>query len=720
MGCACHEISRKSPKANKHLDNDYKINNWEDNWKNLEIYGLNNLESEKKGDKVEQKSKNIKPKLSQKNSNKIKEKEKQIIENVEQNEIEKEQDKNIQNNNTSIKDSKDNKDNSNDININNIIIGSINYNIIDNKNKDNKENEENINNIKDNNNDIKDNNNDIKDNNNEMKDNINNSKDNDFICTKKPKEEEKEEENQQFQQSILKNSSKKESSRVFTNRGSVIEKKEDEINNTNNDKNKSDNNYEQFDLNKDFIFVCPKCKKNINKIESVLYQPESKEFLVTYKCLCKEPTQKYFYNIISKDTDDQCIIHREFFIKKCEDCNILLCETCINENKKLNKHKEHKIESIINKDIMDKIEEKKDEFKGIKILQKLYDLYNPKENNNIYLINQEDLINQEVINSLKNVNNIKSGTVVSKKNLEKINFKNIKTIQGHDEPISSMTKLKNEMIATGSYDGKVKIWDITKDVNDALIMEKNAVGTVFCLLEFEPDKLLGGTSSNMVNLWDLTDKNNKEYIHTFYKHYLWVHALVKCDDDHFASASNDTKIIIWNFRTQKSEKILEGHTDCIMDMIMLQNGHLCTASADETIRVWDWKEGKCLFSFKAHENYVKCLCELNDKKLITGSEDNNIGVWKEESDEYKKIQIFEGHNYPVRSLCQFDENRFISGSFDNKIKIWKLNLDKNEYEHEQTLEGHLSNVISVIKYSDDVIISCSNDKTIKIWKNIKI
>ena len=139
MGCACHEISRKSPKANKHLDNDYKINNWEDNWKNLEIYGLNNLESEKKGDKVEQKSKNIKPKLSQKNSNEIKEKEKQIIENVEQNEIEKEQDKNIQNNNTSIKDCKDNKDNSNDININNIIIGSINYNIIDNKNKDNKE-----------------------------------------------------------------------------------------------------------------------------------------------------------------------------------------------------------------------------------------------------------------------------------------------------------------------------------------------------------------------------------------------------------------------------------------------------------------------------------------------------------------------------------------------------------------------------------------------------
>ena len=141
-------------------------------------------------------------------------------------------------------------------------------------------------------------------------------------------------------------------------------------------------------------------------------------------------------------------------------------------------------------------------------------------------------------------------------------------------------------------------------------MNKNAIGSVFCLLEFEPGKLLGGTSTNMVNLWDLDDEKNEEYIHNFYKHHLWVNALVKCDETHFASASNDSTIIIWNYKDKNFENILMGHTDCIMAMIILKNGYLCTASADEDIRIWDWKQLICLNSFKPHKKYVKCLLEL--------------------------------------------------------------------------------------------------------------
>ena len=590
-------------------------------------------------------------------------------------------------------------DNSNDLN-NNIIINNIN----------DKDDININNNIKDNNN-----NNINKENiSNNSKDNLNNnSKENNNELI----QDKKDEENLPSPQSVINNSSKKEGTQFFTNEGTKIKENNNNNENDGNEKNKYNNNhYETLEAEKELYLICPECHSNIIRIESVLYQEESKEFLVSYKCLCREPAQKYFYNIISKDKTF-CDFHRYPNIKICEDCEKLLCKDCSNE------HKEHKINLIINKDIiseeiMQKIKEKKEEFKGINILQNLFDFYHYEKIIEQELINQGELKYKEVQNSLKYINNYKPGTIISKPQEEIMNYKNTKTIQAHNERISSLTKLQNDMIATGSYDGKVKIWDISKEEKDALVMVKNAIGTVFCLLEFEPDKLLGGTSANMVNLWDLSDKNNQEYIHNFYQHYLWVHALVKCDEDHFASASNDTKIIIWNYRNQKSEKILEGHSDCIMDMIMLQSGYLCTASADETIRIWDWKEAKCLFSFKPHKKYVKCICELNNKLLITGSEDNTIGICKEKEkpQEYENIKLLEGHTYPVRSLCQLDDKHFVSGSFDNKIKIW--NLDK--FECIQTLEGHKSNVISVIKYKDDILISCSNDKTIKIWENIKI
>ena len=499
-----------------------------------------------------------------------------------------------------------------------------------------------------------------------------------------------------------------------------------EIKNVNDDLPKTYTNQGDEDENnnnqgeeKNYFLICPDCGKNILKIESVKYQPEKKDFIVQYNCFCETKSQKYFEQILT-DFQNSCDIDRNQVTIICEDCKTELCKECFEE------HKKHKIKSIINKEviseeIMAKINEKKDEFIKIDILQKLYEFYVSYKNDEINNIqinidNVEKSINsnREILEK-KNDNNEEEKKIFS--NGSTFNYKNTKTLKGHKDRLAVLIKLsKNNLIATGSYDGTVKIWDITKDENEALIMNKNAIGSVFCLLEFEPGKLLGGTSANMVNLWDLEDEDNQEYIYNFYKHYLWVQALVKCDENHFASASNDTRIIIWDYTNRKDEIYLEGHNDCIMDMIMLKNGYLCTSSADENIGIWDWKQQKCLFFFKAHEKYVKCLCELSNGYLLTGSEDNSIGVWKEKSSSYENIKYIriKGHSKSIRTLCQIDNDHFASGSFDHTIKIWNI----INWECLQTLKGHSMNVIDIIKFDDNTLISCSNDQTIKIWNNI--
>jgi WD40 repeat protein len=499
-------------------------------------------------------------------------------------------------------------------------------------------------------------------------------------------------------------------------------KNENENDNETNSKIKNENDdlpktYTNQGEEKNYFLICPDCGKNILKIESVYYQPEKKDFIVQYNCFCETKSPKYFEQILT-DFQNSCDIDRNQVTIICEDCKTELCKECFEE------HKKHKIKSIINKEviseeIMAKINEKKDEFIKIDILQKLYEFYVSYKNDEINNIqinidNVEKSINSNIeILEKKNDNNEEEKRIFS--NGSTFNYKNTKTLKGHKDRLAVLIKLsKNNLIATGSYDGTVKIWDITKDENEALIMNKNAIGSVFCLLEFEPGKLLGGTSANMVNLWDLEDEDNQEYIYNFYKHYLWVQALVKCDENHFASASNDTRIIIWDYTNRKDEIYLEGHNDCIMDMIMLKNGYLCTSSADENIRIWDWKQQKCLFFFKGHEKYVKCLCELSNGYLLTGSEDNSIGVWEEKSSSYENIKYIEGHSKSIRTLCQIDNDHFASGSFDYTIKIWNI----INWECLQTLKGHSMNVIDIIKFDDNTLISCSNDQTIKIWNNI--
>ena len=328
-----------------------------------------------------------------------------------------------------------------------------------------------------------------------------------------------------------------------------------------------------------------------------------------------------------------------------------------------------------------------------------------KEQNNINPIknmissNNENNFNENLLpNSMTQINQriIKS-------------YRNTKTLIGHEERIVSMIILSSGYIATGAYDNSIRIWDPKKNGKEALIDTRFSVGYILSLLELKPNLIYAGNSYNAIDIFDLNIKSIDPNLRLF-GHILWVIALVKCDEKHFASASNDAKIFIWNSEKNIKIKELAGHTDCILTMILLTNGNLCTGSADKTIKIWDWKNGKNLFSFKAHDSWVKCVFQFNDDRLLSGSDDKKIKIW----DLHQNLLgTLKEHTHSVRTFCKINDYYFASGSFDNTIKIW----DFTEKNCVQTLEGHASNVICILHF-DNKLISCSSDKTIKIWEEI--
>ena len=341
-------------------------------------------------------------------------------------------------------------------------------------------------------------------------------------------------------------------------------------------------------------------------------------------------------------------------------------------------------------------------------------------NNNINNINDISSNNNNNNNENDNANQSKIDNIIDINQNDQIDnqptylkeYENTKTIKGHERRISSLIALESGYIATGSYDSSIKIWDITKEGDQALIKVKYSVGYVLCLLEFKRDELIIGNSENCIDIFDLNDGKEDAIVARYVEHKLYVNALVKCDDTHFASASNDATIIIWEYNDRpgniKKQSVLEGHSDCILTMILLSDGRLCSGSADHDIRIWDWKNSSCTNYFRAHDNWIKYLLQFDDKILLSSSDDKAIKIWDE---NYNEIGKFEGHEAAVRTLCKIDDNYFASGGFDNKIKIWDFKNKKCV----QTLEGHMSNVLCIIKYNDK-LISSSCDRTIKIWE----
>ena len=68
--------------------------------------------------------------------------------------------------------------------------------------------------------------------------------------------------------------------------------------------------------------------------------------------------------------------------------------------------------------------------------------------------------------------------------------------------------------------------------------------------------------NNMINLWNIKDKENDEFIFNFYEQFLFINILVKYDKNHFTDAFNNSRIIILNNKNKIYENILNGHTDC--------------------------------------------------------------------------------------------------------------------------------------------------------------
>ena len=297
--------------------------------------------------------------------------------------------------------------------------------------------------------------------------------------------------------------------------------------------------------------------------------------------------------------------------------------------------------------------------------------------------------------------------IINQKIYENFELKN--SNEAHYDIITCLIELHNKKIMTGSYDKTVKTWNLDQNFNFQCDRIVKTEEKVMCLLEFESNMILIGTQLETIGLIDIN--NPKQKMHSFKGHLLYINCLVKCDEQNFASASNDTDIRIWNYYKRECIGVLSGHQNNIFCLIKLKNGKLCSGSADKTIKIWNWNENKCEINITVNRSWIKCLYELNNGNIISGGDDAMISVW-ENNKEKKELK---GHEDSIKALYAIDERYIASASFDKTIKIWDLNTGNNI----QTLIGHLDKVICVLYHSDGYLLSCSKDKTLKIWKQGK-
>ncbi len=229
----------------------------------------------------------------------------------------------------------------------------------------------------------------------------------------------------------------------------------------------------------------------------------------------------------------------------------------------------------------------------------------------------------------------------------------------------------------------------------------------------------------------------------FAAHPRHVITCLQFDDDKIITGSDDTLIHVYDTKTGKLRKRLEGHEGGVW-ALQYEGNMLVSGSTDRSVRVWDIEKGLCTQVFYGHTSTVRCLQILMptdtgkvlDGKavmsppkplIITGSRDSQLRVWRlPEAGSRRYIQtgppandaecpyfirILSGHSHSVRAISAHGDT-LVSGSYDSTVRVWRISTG----EALHVLQGHSQKVYSVVlDHKRNRCISGSMDSLVKIW-----
>ncbi|KAI6246743.1 putative E3 ubiquitin ligase complex SCF subunit sconB [Erysiphe necator] len=284
-----------------------------------------------------------------------------------------------------------------------------------------------------------------------------------------------------------------------------------------------------------------------------------------------------------------------------------------------------------------------------------------------------------------------------------------KVFKGHSNGVMCL-QLEDNILATGSYDLTIKIWNV--DTGKCIRTLSGHTAGIRAL-QFDNQKLISGSLDQTVRIWNW---RTGECINAYQAHTAGVIAL-NFVDNILASGSMDTTVKVWNFE-DKSVFVLQGHSDWVNAVrVDADSRTLFSASDDRTVRLWDLDTRQTIQVFEGHVGFVQQVVLLPaghefDDIIAANDNDHCNGTCSDMTHEI--------NSHPSTPQTNWHESwptkrpkppRYIlTGALDSTVRLW----DVVSGECLQTLFGHVEGIWAVA--GDTLrVVTGAEDKMVKVW-----
>ena len=148
------------------------------------------------------------------------------------------------------------------------------------------------------------------------------------------------------------------------------------------------------------------------------------------------------------------------------------------------------------------------------------------------------------------------------------------------------------------------------------------------------------------------------------------------DGSQAVSASWDKTLKVWDLRTGKALRTLEGHADGVNAVAVTPDGsQAVSASYDKTLKVWDLRTGKALRTLEGHAGFVNAVAVTPDgSQAVSASWDKTLKVRDLETGMV--VATFRADGNMLACAVAPDGRTFVAGDSGGQVHFLRLEEGK--------------------------------------------
>ncbi len=246
----------------------------------------------------------------------------------------------------------------------------------------------------------------------------------------------------------------------------------------------------------------------------------------------------------------------------------------------------------------------------------------------------------------------------------------IAVLEGHGFLVSSVAfSPDGTTLASGSYDGTAKLWDVASREEIATLYPRRSEVTS---VDFSPDgTILAGVAGSDIMLWDVA---SGEVIATISDDHYGLWSVDFSPDGTTLAAARRGTIVLWDVASREEIATLEGHSDDVESVAYSPDGTtLASGSRDGTAKLWDVasREAIATLTVRWAGSTVSSVAFSPDGTTVAVASEHRVGKWDVASLE--EIGVPEAQRGWVWSVAfSPDGTAVASGDAHGSVEIWDV------------------------------------------------